>query len=140
MCVILSRLRESVRNTKSPPDPVYLDIDPSLVNRKQSTQWSKDAVFSWRSPRGRAPGWSGWAINTGHHSKHVPGYDTPSTSPSQYISSFQWWFTDISTLGVKYTRGKEIKSWLGFMHYDPRLRRIWTGSTNDFGAFLFNTS
>lgn len=28
-------------NTKLPTDPVYLDIDQSLVKRKQSTQWSK---------------------------------------------------------------------------------------------------
>lgn len=41
-------------NTKSPTDPVYLDIDQLLVNRKQSTQWSKDAVFSWCSPQGQA--------------------------------------------------------------------------------------
>lgn len=30
---------ESIKKTqKSPADPVYLDIDQSLVNRKQSTQ------------------------------------------------------------------------------------------------------
>lgn len=30
---------ESIKKTqKSPTDPVYLDIDQSLVNRKQSTQ------------------------------------------------------------------------------------------------------
>lgn len=41
-------------NTKAPTGPVYLDIDKSSVNRKQSTQWSKDAVFSWCSPQGQA--------------------------------------------------------------------------------------
>lgn len=35
---------------------------------------------------------------------------------------------------------KDETNLLGFMHQDPGLQRIKTGSTNDFGAFLFSTS
>lgn len=57
-------------------------------------------------------------INTGHHSKDVllflltELYNTPSTYPSKNRSSFQWWFTDISTLGVKYLRKKRQVYWV----------------------------
>lgn len=34
-------------------------------------------------------------------------YNRPSTNPSRNISSFQWWFTDVSTLGVKYAKKRK---------------------------------
>lgn len=36
-------------------------------------------------------------------------YNRPSIYPSKNMSSFQWWFTDISTLGVKYSIRKKKK-------------------------------
>lgn len=54
-------------------------------------------------------------MNTGHHNKDVllflliELYNRPSTYPSKNISTLQWWFTDISTLGVKCSRRKKKK-------------------------------
>lgn len=107
-------------NTKSPTDPVYLDKDQSLVNRKQSHSDQKMLFSTDVHPRlstGCTRIGSAFmpVINTGHHSKDVllflltKLYNRPSTYPSKNISGFQWWFTDISTLGVKYAKQKTKK-------------------------------
>lgn len=107
--------------TQAPSDPVHLDVDQSEVDTERSTPWWSHAVCSFTPKmRSRCP-------------ELLLMLDQ---APSESMC-----FTDgsqtLSTLGVKYAKTKP-KGLLGFMHRDPRTQRIWPGSTNDFGAFLFN--
>lgn len=89
--------------------------------------------------------------NAGHPSKDVllffffltELYNIPSANPSKKhiqfsVMVYRHKYTWCQIYKKKIIRNETIL--LGFMHQDPRLQRIRTGSTNDFGAFLFSTS
>lgn len=98
---------------KLPTDPVYLDIDQSLVREETIHTVIKDAILAvfapkkvelhekWAAPQCRVGAkmllrLSVWRKYTTRHWQ---------THPNNF---FKWWFTDISTLGVKYARKKKI--------------------------------
>lgn len=152
-CVIVHRRGEQRvlwENTKLPTDPVYLDIDQSFAKEETIHTVIKDVDFSRCSPQKSSCTRNGWRRNVGSEqgrsavwSSSTELYNAPSATSSQCIFLFfvfQWWFTDVSTLGVKICKKNERKcTWVSCIRI-PDYRGPGLEAQTTLGHFYSITS